>query len=63
MNHMLILSPSAYMTCIYNSFWWVGIVSLFDIAVGDAINIDFMHPMGHERSLINIIVVIHVVFL
>ena len=41
---MLIISPSAYVTCVCNSFWWVSMVSLVDITVGDAINIDFMHP-------------------
>ena len=38
MNHMLIFSPSAYVTCVYNSFWWVDMVSLVDIAAGAAIN-------------------------
>ena len=40
------ISPSAYVTLIYNSFWWVGMLSLVDIAAGDVINIEFMHP--HE---------------
>ena len=35
MNHMLIFSPSAYVTCVYNSFRWVGMASLVDIAAGD----------------------------
>ena len=43
---MFIFSPSAYVTCVYNSFWRVGMVSLVDIAVGDVINIDFMYPDG-----------------
>ena len=63
MNHMLIFSPSAYETCIYNSFCWVGMVYSVDIAAGDVININFMHLHGHERPLIGIIVVIHVMFL
>ena len=46
MNHMLIFSPSAYVICIQNSFWWVDMVSLVDIAAGDVINTDFMHPHG-----------------
>ena len=46
MNHMLILSSSTYVTCVYNSFWWVGMVSLVDIAASDVINIGFMHPHG-----------------
>ena len=43
---MLIFSPPAFVTCIYNSFWWVDMVSLVNIAVGDVINIDFMHLHG-----------------
>ena len=46
MNHMLIFSQSAYVTFVYNSFWWVGMVTLVDIAACDVINIDFMHPHG-----------------
>ena len=46
MNHMLIFSPSAYVTCVYNSFWWVDMVSLVDIAADEVFNIDFMH--AHE---------------
>ena len=46
MNHMLIFSLSAYVTCVYSSLWWVGMVSLVDIAEVDVINIDFMHPHG-----------------
>ena len=38
MNHMLIFSPSEYVTCVYNSFWWVDMVSLADIAAGAVIN-------------------------
>ena len=34
---------STYFTCIYNSFWWVYMASLVDIAAGDVINIDFLH--------------------
>ena len=43
---MLIFSPSVYATCVYNSFWRVGIVSLVDMAAGDVINIDYLHPHG-----------------
>ena len=46
MNHMLIISPSAYLTCAYNSLWWVGKVSLVDIAAGDAINQLLLHLPG-----------------
>ena len=64
MNHMLIfmismfllffeigdISPSAYVTSMYNSFWWVVMVSLVIIAAGDVINIDFMHPHGSRKT-------------
>ena len=51
MNDMLIFSPSAYVvTCIYNSFWWVSMVSLVDIAAGDVINTDFIHPHGTQKT-------------
>ena len=43
---MLIFSQSAYVTCIYNSFWRIVMVSLVGIAAGDVINIDFMHRHG-----------------
>ena len=58
---MLSFSPPDYVAFVYNSFWWVGIVSLVDIVACDVINFDFMHP--HERPLIKINVVIHVMFL
>ena len=35
------ISPSAYVTCIYNSFWWVDMVSLVDIAAGNKILIKY----------------------
>ena len=44
MNHMLIYSPSAYVACV--KLILVGMISLVDIAAGDVINIDFMHPLG-----------------
>ena len=50
MNHILIFSPPAFVTCIYNSFWWVDMVSLVNIAVGDVINIDFMHLHGSWKT-------------
>ena len=50
MNHMLTFSPSAYVNCTCNSFWWVGMVSLVDIAAGDAINIGFMHPHRPRKT-------------
>ena len=44
------ISPYVYLTCIYNSFWWVSMVSLVDIAAGNVINIDFMHPLGPRKT-------------
>ena len=46
MDHMLIFNASAYVACVYNSFWWVAIVGLVDIAAVDVVNNDFMHPHG-----------------
>ena len=44
---MLIFSPSASVTCAYNSFWLVGMVILVDIGAGDVvIIIGFMHSHG-----------------
>ena len=50
-NH--IFSQSAYVTCVYNSFWWVGMISLVYtvdlvdlVDLVDVIDIDFMHPHG-----------------
>ena len=57
------ISPSAYVTCIYNSFWRAGMVILVDIAAGDIVNINSCILMGHERPLISINVVIHAMFL
>ena len=60
---LMILSPSsAYVTFIYNSFWWVDMVGLVDIAAGDVINISCI-LMGHGRSIIRINVEIHVMLL
>ena len=46
MNHMLMFSPSTYVTCVYNSFRWVDMVSLVDMAADHVIIVDFMHPRG-----------------
>ena len=43
---MLIFNPSAYVTFVYNSFWWVDIVSLVDISASDVTNSDFMLTNG-----------------
>ena len=52
------VSPSAYISCIYNSFWSICMVSLVDIAAGDIINTDFMHP---HRALKTFLISINVV--
>ena len=43
------INASSYVTCIYNSFWWVGMVTSVDIEAGD-VNIDFMHPHGPRKT-------------
>ena len=59
-----VISPSPYVTCIYNLPWLVGMVNLVDItagdlididflvdiAAGDVIDIDFMHPHGPQNT-------------
>ena len=59
-----VIGPSAYVTCIYNSPWLVGMINLVDIAAGDLIDIDFlvdiaagdiididfMHPHGPQNT-------------
>ena len=44
------IRPSAYITCICNSLWWVDMISLVDIAACNVINIDFMHPHGSRKT-------------
>ena len=44
------ISPSPYVTFIYNLFWWDGMVSLVDIAAGDVIILDFEHPYGSRKT-------------
>ena len=63
MNHTLTFSPSAYVTCGYNSFWWVGMINLVDIAAGDVLILTSCILVGRERPLISVNVVIHVMFL
>ena len=43
------ISLSSYVTCVYDSFWWVGMVTDIDIAEGD-VKIDFMHPHGPRQT-------------
>ena len=44
------ISPSAYVTCIYNLFWSVGMVSLVEIAATDVTDFDFIHPHGPRKT-------------
>ena len=48
---MSIFRQSTYVTCVYNSFWSVGMVSLVDIAAGDVLNIDFVHSSWAIKEL------------
>ena len=43
------LTPSTYITCIYNSFWWVGLITKVNLQEGD-VQVDFMHPHGPRKS-------------
>ena len=59
------ISPSAYLTCMCNLFWQVGMVILVDIQQLQVILLILIscNLMGHGRPLISINVVIHVTFL
>ena len=59
------ISPSAFVICIGNSFWWDEMVSLVDVAAGDLILLILILCilMVHERALISVNVLIHVMFL
>ena len=48
---MSIFSQSTYVTCVYNSFWSVGMVSLVDIAAGNVLNIDSVHSSWAMKEL------------
>ena len=39
------IKPMTYVTCCYDSFWWVGLVTQVDINQGD-VKIQFMSPHG-----------------
>ena len=43
------ITPSTYVTYIYDSFWWVGLVRKMEKEQGDA-EIDFMHPHGPHNT-------------
>ena len=43
------IRPSTYITCLYNSFWWVGMVTDVHAKQGD-VKVDFMHPHGPRKT-------------
>ena len=49
--HVLLsdVTPSTYVTCVYNSFWWVGLVHKVNQDQGD-VDIQFMHPHGPRKT-------------
>ena len=47
-----VISDQWYMACLYNSFWWVGLVTQVDVEQGD-VKVQFMFPMGHVKHLID----------
>ena len=40
-----------YVSCIYNTFWWVGIVTEVNVHEGD-LKIEFLHPHGPRKTFI-----------
>ena len=40
----------SYVSCIYNTFWWVGIVIEVNVHEGD-LKIEFIHPHGPRKTL------------
>ena len=40
------ISPSACVTYLYHSFWWIVMVSLIDIAASEVFDINFMRLHG-----------------
>jgi len=43
------IQMSSYITCIYNAFWWVGLVTDVDSEEGD-VQVTFMHPHGPRKT-------------
>ena len=39
----------SYVSCIYNTFWWVGIVTEVNVHEGD-LKIEFLHPHGPRKT-------------
>ena len=43
------IAPSSYISCVYNSLWWVGLVNKVDEEQGD-VYVQFMHPHGPRKT-------------
>ena len=43
------LKQATYVSCVYNTFWWVGMVSQVDENEGD-VKIELLHPHGPKKS-------------
>ena len=43
------IAPSSYISCMYNSLWWVGLVNEVDEEQGD-VDLQFMHPHGPRKT-------------
>ena len=38
-----------YVSCVYNTFWWIGLITEIDQEQGD-LKVEFMHPHGPEKT-------------
>ena len=43
------IAPSSYISCVYNSLWWVSLVNKVDKEQGD-VDVLFMHPHGPQKT-------------
>ena len=43
------ITPSSYVSCVYNSFWWIALVDNVDKDQGD-VYVHFMHPHGPRKT-------------
>ena len=44
-----VISDQWYMACLYNSFWWVGLVTQVDVEQGD-VKVQLMFPHGPRKT-------------
>ena len=44
-----VISDQWHMTCLYNSFWWVGLVTQVDVEQGD-VKVQLMFPHGPHKT-------------